>query len=111
MHPQIQINIVDAQGVQQTFRAGRVDLDCGCGCINLRAGGPAFCRGFEHGDLTIDDGETVTKVNITRGMASIACDAVQITCEAATVAAPVMTISEDNIRPQSESDGNSTTKP
>ncbi len=81
--PAIQVTIVDAAGVQQTFKAGRVDLDCGCGCIDIRPGKPAFCRGFDHGVLTLDEGTSVTTIRVTQGMASLAGDAVNVICESA----------------------------
>ena len=89
MRSPIEVVIVDSAGSQQTFCAGHVLLDCGCGCIDIRPGGPAFCRGFEHGTLTVDDGSQLTTVKITRGMASLTGDAVHVTCEAATASAPV----------------------
>jgi hypothetical protein len=82
--PTIQVTIVDAAGVQRTFAVGHVDLDCGSGCIDIRPGKPAFCRGFEHGVLNLDDGDSVTTVNITRGMASLTGNAVNVICERAT---------------------------
>lgn len=79
----IQVTIVDAAGVQQTFHAGRVELDCGCGCLDIRSGRPSFCRDFDRGVLTLDDGATVTTLNVTRGMASLTGNAVNVICESA----------------------------
>lgn len=82
--PPIQVTIVDAAGVQQTFSVTRVELDCGSGCIEIRPGKPAFCRGFDHCVLTLDDETTVTTLNVTRGMASLTGNVVQVICEGAT---------------------------
>lgn len=82
--PTIKVTIVDSAGVQQTFRAAHVDLDCGSsGSIDIRPGKPAFCRDFESGVLTLDDGESVTTLNVVHGMASLSGDTVNVVCEQA----------------------------
>ncbi len=81
--PTIQVTIVDAAGVQQTFRAGHIGLDCGNGSIDIQPGKPAFCRDFVSGVLTLDDGVTVTKLNVTHGMASLSGNTVHVVCEQA----------------------------
>lgn len=87
--PTIQVTIVDSAGVQQTFRAGHVDLDCGnSGSIDIRPGKPAFCRDFESGVLTLDDGDSVTTLNVVHGMASLSGDTVNVVCEKATARPP-----------------------
>jgi len=85
MHPPtIQVTIVDSAGVQQTFQVGHLDLDCGSGgCIDVRPGKPAFCRGFERGVLTLDDGTSITTLTVTHGRASLTGDAVHVICEQA----------------------------
>lgn len=97
--PTIQVTIVDAAGVQRTFAVGRVDLDCGSGCIDIRPGKPAFCRGFEHGVLKLDDGTSVTTLTVLRGMASLTGDAVNVICESASMEKQVW--AEDPIAPAS----------
>ena len=79
--PTIHVTIVDAAGTQRTFEVRRTELDCGMGCIDIRPGKPAFCRGFDHGVLTLDDGAEVTTLKITNGMASLTGDAVHVICE------------------------------
>ncbi len=79
--PTIQVTIVDATGVQRTFDVGHVDLDCGGGCIDIRPGKPAFCRGFDSGVLTLDDGLDLTILEVINGMASLSGDAVHVVCE------------------------------
>jgi len=86
--PTIQVTIVDSAGVQQTFHAGHVDLDCGCGSIDIQPGKPAFCRDFERGVLTLDDGDTVTTLNVTHGMASLSGNTVHVVCEHAIARSP-----------------------
>ena len=54
--PTIQVNIVDSHGTRQTFKVERVGLDCGPGLIEIWPCEPAFCRGFERGVLTLDQG-------------------------------------------------------
>ena len=79
----IQVNIVDSQGTRQTFKVERLGLDCGSGLIEIRPDEPAFCRGFDRGVLTLDQGDTVTTVTITGGMASLTGHAVHVVCEKA----------------------------
>ena len=81
--PTIQVNVVDSHGTKQTFRVERLGLDCGSGLIEIRPDEPAFCRGFERGVLTLDQGDTVTTMTITGGMASLTGHAVHMICEKA----------------------------
>ena len=105
--PVIQVTISDSAGVQQTFTVRHVELHCGCGCIDIRPGQPAFCRGFDHGVLTLDDGTTVTTLDVTKGMASLAGNVVQVICEHATSGHPAW--AEHPISPASESRLDTTT--
>jgi len=89
----LQVTIVDAAGVQQTYHADRLDLDCGCGCLDIRPGRPAFCRGFEHGMLTLDEGGEITMLKVLHGMASLAGDAIHVICEKAVSSPPASPIS------------------
>ena len=84
--PPLKVTIVDAAGVQQTFHADRLDLDCGCGCLDIRPGRPAFCRGFEQGVMTLDEGGKITTLKVLHGMASLAQDAIHVLCEEAVAA-------------------------
>ncbi len=79
----LKVTIVDAAGVQQTFHADRLDLDCGCGCLDIRPGRPAFCRGFEQAVMTLDEGGKITTLKVLHGMASLAQDAIHVLCEEA----------------------------
>ena len=81
--PTIQVNIVDSHGTRQTFKVERVGLDCGSGLIEIRPCEPAFSLGFERGVLTLDQGDTVTTMTITGGMASLTGHAVHVVCEKA----------------------------
>lgn len=81
--PTIHVTIVDSAGERQTFRAGHVDLDWGCGSIDIRPDKPAFCRGFHHGVMTLDNGISVKTLNLINGMASLTGDAVHVICERA----------------------------
>jgi hypothetical protein len=83
--PTIHVTIVDSAGERQSFRAGHVDLDWGCGSIDLRPGKPAFCRGFHEGVMTLDDGISVKTLNLINGMAALTGDAVHVVCERATL--------------------------
>ena len=82
--PTIQVIIVDSAGVRQTFNAEHVEFDNGSGCIDIRPGKPAFCRDFDGGMLRLDDGTSVTTLNVTRGMASLTGNEVNVVCERAT---------------------------
>ena len=84
----IEVNIVDSLGAKQTFRVERLGLDCGSGLIEIRPDQPAFCRGFDRGVLTLDEGDTVTTMTITGGMASLTGKAVHVVCEKAIIASP-----------------------
>lgn len=84
----VQVTIVDTAGAQRTFEVGHVGLDCGCGCIDIRPGKPAFCRGFDHGILTLDDGTDFTTLKIVNGMASLSGNAVHVVCERVTDTTP-----------------------
>lgn len=107
--PTIQVTIVDATGVQRTFDVGHVDLDCGGGCIDIRPGKPAFCRGFDHGVLKLDDGTSVTTLKVIRGMASLNGDAVNVICESASMEKhvwgedPIAAASSPRLREEQES--------
>ena len=92
--PAIQVTVLDSSGIRQRFSAGLVELDCGGGLIEIRPGGPAFCRGFEHGVLVLDDGDSVTTLDILGGMASLTGDAVHVICERATPLPPPETIEQ-----------------
>jgi hypothetical protein len=81
----IAVTIVDASGAKRSFKADRMGLDCGVGHLDVRPGKPAFCRGFEQGVLTLDDGQIVTTLRLKHGMASLNGNAVSIICEAADV--------------------------
>ena len=81
----IEVNIVDSLGTKQTFRVERLGLDCGSGLIEIRPDGPAFCRGFDRGVLTLDAGDTVTTMAITGGMASLTGQSVHVICEKAII--------------------------
>lgn len=81
MPPTIDVTIVDSAGDRQTFRATHLDLECDCGRIDIRPGKPAFCRGFDRGVLTLDDGISVKTVNVISGMAALMGDAVHVICE------------------------------
>ena len=84
----IAVNIVDSLGAKQTFQVERLGLDCGSGLIEIRPDEPAFCRGFERGILTLDDGKTVTTMTITGGMASLTGKFVHVVCEKAIISVP-----------------------
>ena len=83
--PTIQVNVVDSQGTKQIFRVERLGLDCGSGLIEIRPDEPAFCRGFDRGVLTLDQGDTVITLTITGGMASLTGHAVHVVCEKAVI--------------------------
>ncbi len=93
LSPTIQVSVVDGSGTKQTFRVERLMLDCGTGLIEIRAGEPAFCRGFERGVLTLEEGRSTTTMTITGGMASLTDDAVHVVCEQAVAEAPEEKIS------------------
>lgn len=95
--PAIQVTVLDSSGVRQRFSAGLVELDCGGGRIEIRPGGPAFCRGFEHGVLVLDDGASVTALDILGGMASLNGDAVHVVCERATPLPPQGTTAPETL--------------
>ena len=97
--PTIQVNIVDSQGAKQTFRVERLGLDCGSGLIEIRPDEPAFCRGFDRGILTLDQGETITTLTITGGMASLTGHSVHVVCEKAMLS-PSGT--EGSLNPQTQ---------
>ncbi len=81
----IEVVIMDGAGVQKRFCSTHVNLDCGCGSIDIHHGRPAFCRGFERGVITLDDGGSVTTVHITGGTAALANDTIHVVCEHAAV--------------------------
>lgn len=83
--PTIEVSIVDSLGTKHKFSVERLMLDCGLGLIEIRAGEPSFCRGFERALLTLDEGNAVTNMTITGGMASLTDNAVHFVCERATV--------------------------
>lgn len=95
--PTIHVVVVDAAGVRQVFEVGLVDLDCGCGSIDIRPGKPAFCRGFDHGVLTLDEGGKITTLDVTHGMASLEGDAIHVVCEQAATTLPEASISPEAI--------------
>ena len=80
----LKVTVVDASGVQQMFHPERLDLDCGCGCLDIRPGRPAFCRGFEHGVMTLDEGGKIITLKVLHGMASLAGDVIHVLCEEAS---------------------------
>jgi hypothetical protein len=77
--PTLKVTIVDAAGGQQTYQPHRLNLDCGC--LDIRPGRPAYCRGFEHGMMTLDEGGRITTLKVAHGMASLAGDAIHVLCE------------------------------
>ena len=83
--PTIHVNVDDSHGTQQIFRVERLGLDCGSGLIEIRPDEPAFCRGFDRGVLTLDQGDTVITLTITGGMASLTTHAVHVVCEKAVI--------------------------
>ena len=84
----IEVNIVDSLGAKQTFQVERLGLDCGSGLIEIRPDEPAFFRGFDRGVLTLDEGDTVTTMTITGGMASLTGKSVHVVCEKAIISSP-----------------------
>ncbi len=46
LSPTVQVAVVDALGIKQTFRADRLMLDCGTGKIEIRAGHSIMLVGF-----------------------------------------------------------------
>lgn len=103
LSPTIHVSVVDASGTKRTFRVERLILDCGLGQIEISAGEPSFCRGFERGVLTLFEGGATTTMNITGGMASLAQDTIQVVCEHAIVTPSTEKISLhlDDSRPSS----------
>ena len=89
----IAVTIVDATGAKRSFLVGRMGLDCGVGHLDIRPGKPAFCRGFDLGVLTLDDGQSVTTLQLKHAMASLADNAVSIICEAADTLLPAEPLS------------------
>ena len=84
----IEVNIVGSLGAKQTFQVERLGLDCGSGLMEIRPDEPAFCRGFDRGVLTLDEGDSVTTMTITGGMASLTGKSVHIVCEKAIISSP-----------------------
>ena len=84
----IEVNIVDSLGAKKTFQVERLGLDCGSGLIEIRPDEPAFCRGFDRGVLTLDEGGAVTTMTITGGMASLTGKSVHVVCEKAVITPP-----------------------
>lgn len=81
--PTINVTIVDSAGVRQVFEVEHLEIDCGGGSVDIRPGKPAFCRGFEHGVFTLDEGGKITTLVVKHGMASLAGDAIHVVCEQA----------------------------
>ena len=83
--PTLQVTIVDSADVCQTFQAQHVEFDCDSGHIVVQPGNPDFCQGFVRGVLRIEDGLSVTRLNVTEGLASLVGNTMNVVCGRASL--------------------------
>ena len=83
--PTLQVTIVDSADVCQTFQAQHVEFDCDSGHIVVQPGNPDFCQGFVRGVLRIEDGLSVTRLNVSEGLASLVGNAMNVVCGRASL--------------------------
>jgi hypothetical protein len=84
----IHVVITDSKGYRREVEVSAASLDCGCGCVSMRPGRPAYCRPFDNGVLHLEADGEIINLQIQQGTAALTANSLQVLCERATEVSP-----------------------